>query len=274
MPELPEVADALRRISRFVRGRTIVAVSTHHPSVARHLPPAARRRLVGRTVTTLQRLGKHQLFHLDDGSDLLAHFRMTGDWAIARPGTALPPFARVVFTFDDDVRLVLVDPRVLGTITHHPADAPPTLDLGPDPLSRRFGAALLAEQLRRRRGPLKTVLLDQRVIAGLGNIYVAEALWHAQLDPRRASNTLHATECARLAHAIQAVLRAAPGGRYWERQTSDELWQVYDREGEPCRRCGAAIARFTQGGRSTYWCACQRHEHQKHEWHEWHEKHG
>src|SRR5690606_9909859 len=103
--------------------------------------------LVSRTIVTLQRLGKHQLFHLDDGSVLLAHFRMTGDWAIVRPGAELPPFARVVFTFDDDVRLALVDPRVLGTITYHGADDHPQLDLGPDPLTRHFGGPLLAEQL-------------------------------------------------------------------------------------------------------------------------------
>jgi formamidopyrimidine-DNA glycosylase len=259
MPELPEVADALRRIRRHVRGRTIVAVAAAHPSIARQLTPAVRRRVVGRVVERLERLGKHQLFHLDDGSVLLVHFRMTGDWAVVQPARDLPDFARAVLTLDNSVRLVLVDPRVLGTIAHHPPGAPPSLDLGPDPLSRAFGGPLLATQLHARRGPLKTVLLDQRVVAGLGNIYVAEALWRAQLAPTRAANTLSRNECEHLATAIQAVLRAAPTGRYWERLSSAQLWQVYDREDEPCPRCHTPIARFTQSARSTYHCPhCQR----------------
>jgi formamidopyrimidine-DNA glycosylase len=258
VPELPEVADALRRLRPHLLQRTLRRLEPRHPSVARHLPPAACRRAAGRTVVRLERRGKYQLLHLDDGALLLAHFRMTGDWEPLAPADPLPPHARLLLHCDDGTRIALVDPRVLGTVTYHAPGEPPVLPLGPEPLTRAFTPARLAAQLTGKRGPLKPVLLDQRVVAGLGNIYAAEACWHAGLDPRRPAGTLSPDEIAALTAAIKAVLRAAPRGRYWER-SGDPPWQVYDREGAACRRCDGTVARFTQAGRSTYWCpGCQR----------------
>jgi len=183
---------------------------------------------------------------------------MTGDWQPVRPTHALPDHTRLVIHCTDGARIAFVDPRVLGTVTVHPPHAPPALALGPEPLTRAFTGAVLAAALRDKRTPLKPALLDQRTVAGLGNIYTAEACWHAALDPARPAGSLSAEDCARLVVAIKQVLRAAPSGRYWLR-SGGPGWAVYDREGEPCTRCGGVIARVQQAGRSTYWCpSCQR----------------
>jgi formamidopyrimidine-DNA glycosylase len=258
MPELPEVAAALRRVRPHLLRQRIQRLQPLHPAVARHLPPAARRRAVGRTIVRLERRGKYQLFHCDDGTVLLAHFRMTGDWQPVAPQHPLPAHTRLVIHCASGTRVALVDPRVLGTLTVHPPHAPPALALGPEPLARGFTPAVLAQALAGKRTALKLALLDQRIVAGLGNIYAAEACWVAALDPARAAGTLAPAECTRLVQAIKQVLREAPTGRYWQRAAGPD-WAVYDREGQPCRRCHTPIARVPQGGRSTYWCpGCQR----------------
>jgi formamidopyrimidine-DNA glycosylase len=258
MPELPEVAAALRRIRPALRDRRIVRIELRHRAMAKALPPRARRALIGRRIIRLERRGKHQLFHLDDGATLLIHFRMTGDWQALRPTAPLPTHARVVIHCDDHSRVAFVDPRVLGTISYHAPGAPPTLDLGPEPLTRGFTPQVLAQAITTKRGPIKPTLLDQRVVAGLGNIYAAEACWLAAVDPTRTCASLTPDEIARLVHAIKHVLRHAPSQRYQDR-ADREVWAVYDREGRPCPRCATPIARLAQAGRSTYWCAgCQR----------------
>jgi formamidopyrimidine-DNA glycosylase len=205
----------------------------------------------------VERRGKHQLLHLDDGSVVHVHFRMTGDWDIGRVGEDDPPFARAALEFDDGTRASLVDSRALATLAlHDSSDALP--DLGPEPFDAAFTATSLGAALARRRGPIKPALLDQRVVAGLGNIYVAEALWLARISPRARAATLSDARRRRLVQAIRRVLRRAPAGRYWaDARTS--RWRVYDREGLPCPRCGATVARIVQAGRSTYYCPrCQR----------------
>jgi len=258
MPELPEVEAAARALARAVRGRTIARVEVLHPALARRLAPAAARSLAGRRIVGVTRRGKHQLIALDDGRVLVAHFRLNGDWVIGRDGEPLPRFARAAIVCTDGRRVVLEDSRALCTleVAARAEEALPAL--GPEPLSRGFTPAVLGAALARRRGPVKPALLDQRVVAGLGNIYAAEALWLARVSPFARASSLGAARLAVLVRAIKQVLRRAPPGRYWLAD-GERTWRVYDREGERCRRCGAAIRRRVQAGRSTFYCpACQR----------------
>ena len=260
MPELPEVEAAARVARRALVGRTIAAVEVMHPSIARRWTAADRRRCRGRRITAITRRGKSQLLHLDDGSTLVVHFRLDGDWVVDASGDALPPFARVAVRCTDGHRLVLTDPRALSTVTVHAPGAPPTFALGPEADDPTLTAPVLHARLAGRRAPIKQALLDQRIIAGLGNIYAAEALWRARLDPRRRGGSLEAPEVARLRRGIRAALTdgVAHLGRY-RTGARTAPWRVYDRAGLPCRRCRTPIATLAQGGRTTYWCpGCQR----------------
>ena len=256
MPELPEVQAALKALMRRVTGRTIARVRALHPSMRRRLTPARMRALVGARIVRVERRGKHQLMHLADGRLLHAHFRMNGDWAFGEITDEDPRFARAVFEFTDGTRLVFVDSRALGTIELHAAGAHPELGLGPDASDRAWTARQLGESLAVRRGPIKTALLDQGLVAGLGNIYAAESLWRGRIDPRAAGRSLSVVQVKALRSAIAAVLRRATGSRYTDDSTVD--LDVYDREGLPCRRCKTPIERIVQAGRSTYFCpVCQ-----------------
>ena len=260
MPELPEVAYAVRRLRRSAVGRAIVTVRALHPAPARALTAAVRRRLAGRRIVAAARRGKSQLLALDDGTTLVVHFRLDGDWAVVPPRQALPAFARVAFALDDGRILVLTDPRALSTVTVHPAADPPRFALGPEADDPALTAAALRDRLRNARTPIKVALLDQRRIAGLGNIYAAEALWRARIDPRTPAGQLSAARVARLLAGIRAALRDGikEAGRY---RTGERRhpFAVYDRAGAPCRRCGGRVRALTQAGRTTYWCPdCQR----------------
>ncbi|MEY4607914.1 MAG: hypothetical protein RL625_131 [Gemmatimonadota bacterium] len=255
MPELPEVADAVRRIRPRVRGRRILAVEPLHATTRRALAPAVRRRLVGRTITDVTRRGKYQLLLLDDGPPLVAHFRLDGDWVVQGSTAPLPPHARLKFTLDRDRALILTDPRALATVT---CGLIPTV--GPEADDAQLTAAALHARLVGTRTPIKLALMDQRRLAGLGNIYATEALWRAEIDPRTPAKHLTLSAAARLLRAIRAALRDGEcrAGRY-RTGTRTAPFKVYDRAGKPCTRCGATIAALTQGGRTTYWCpGCQR----------------
>lgn len=259
MPELPEVEFAVRRLRRAARGRVIAQLRAHHPSQRRTVTPAVARAARGQRIVEIVRRGKHQLLQLDNGATLLVHFKMDGDWVLDRRDTALPPHARATLDFTDGRRAVLVDPRALCTITWHAPDAPPALDLGPEPEDPTLTAALFRARLARKRGPIKPALLDQSVIAGAGNIYAAEACWHARISPRAAASSLSGERAARLLEGLRTALGDGHvnAGRY---HRGERLipFRAYDREGEPCDRCGTAIRRITQAGRSTYFCArCQ-----------------
>ncbi|GLC28493.1 bifunctional DNA-formamidopyrimidine glycosylase/DNA-(apurinic or apyrimidinic site) lyase [Roseisolibacter agri] len=260
MPELPEVEAAVRALRAAVVGRTIRDAHTRHAAARRALPDDVAAALTGRRIVGVTRMGKHQALALDDGSTLHAHFRMTGDWDVGRADAPLPPHARVVLTFDDGVRVALVDPRALGGITWHAPGQAPAPALGPDALDDAFDAAALRAALRTRRTAIKPALLDQRVVAGVGNIYAAEALWVARIDPRVAAASLGPARAERLVAAIRSVMRDAleTPGRYQDGEALERM-HVYGREGEPCTRCGATIRRIVQAGRSTYFCGgCQR----------------
>ena len=259
MPELPEVEHAVRRLRRAVRGRTILAVRAHHRSQARTLTPAVCRRLRGRTIVDVTRRGKHQLLHLDDGATLLVHFRLDGEWVLTREAVALPAHARVTFDLDAGKRLSLTDPRALCTVTWHAPSRPPEFDLGPEPDDRVVTAAWLKARLASKRGPIKPALLDQRLLAGLGNIYAQEACWRARIDPATPANALDLAQLRRLRTGIRAALADGHvnAGRYRDGERTIPF-KVYDREGEPCPRCRTPIRRMVQAGRGTWYCPhCQ-----------------
>jgi len=256
MPELPEVESAVRRLREAAVGKTIAKVALHHPALRRRISPAKLRSLRNARIREIERRGKHQLFLLDDGRVLHAHFRMSGDWHIDNTAEPLPRFARASVDFTDGSRVILEDPRALGTLELHAADAPPDLDLGPEPGDASLTATTLAAALLKKRGPIKPVLLDQRVIAGLGNIYAAESLWHSKISPTTPASRLTSKQVTSLLASIRKVIKAATGARYTDSSVS--RLAVYDREGKPCRRCKTTIERITQAGRSTYFCpTCQ-----------------
>jgi formamidopyrimidine-DNA glycosylase len=257
MPELPEVERAARRLRRAVSGKVIARVRLLHPALERLITRRAIATLRGHRVTGIEQRAKHQLLRLDDGRALHVHFRMAGDWAVDEVGDDLPRSARAAIDFADGTRLLLVDPRALSAMTLLAKGEDPFAVLGPDPSSPEFDRAL-ADALARRRIAVKPALLDQHVAAGVGNIYAAEALWESMIDPAAPANSLTSPEVARLALAIRTVLdRGRAGGRRY--REGENRFRVYDREGEPCPRCGTAIERIVQAGRSTCFCPhCQR----------------
>src|SRR5919108_5014029 len=258
MPELPEVEHAARTLARAASGERIRRAKIFHPYVGRHLTKASLRRLAGQRIRRVDRRGKHQLAVLDDGSMLHVHFRMTGDWTICAPGTELPRFARFVLELENGSRVVLTDPRALATVEVLRPGKSLTTVLGPDAISREFDAGHLRSALAKRRVSIKLALLDQRVVAGVGNIYAAEALWLARIDPRAPSSQLDARDAERLVRAIRRVLARGRDGTGRYSSTGGMRFNVYDRERKPCLRCGTPIARIVQGSRSTYWCpSCQ-----------------
>jgi len=275
MPELPEV-ETIRRDLEHLRGRTItrVCIASNADRIIRGVSPDAfARRISRRRIDDIARRGKYLLFHLSnrDGDPsvyLAVHLRMTGSLTHCRPDGDCGPYTRAVLSLDDGTELRYSDLRKLGQlwVVDRPEDAVGAL--GPEPLSDDFTADRLHESLMKRRAPVKAVLLDQRVIAGIGNIYADEALFAARLHPQRQASTLSADEARRLHRAIRRVLRDAIGNRgssfrdYVDgagREGSHQLKvKVFRRTGKECYVCGAEIARIKVGGRSTHFCPhCQ-----------------
>jgi len=273
MPELPEVETIRRDLLPDVVGRTItgVRVAPGASRVIRDVPVRAFvRRLAGRRIDDLTRRGKYLLFFLDGTRApvyLTVHLRMTGS-LLYRPPQADPPdaYVRAVITLDDGSELRYADLRKLGQmwLVDSPDDAVGAL--GPEPLDAAFTAAKLRETLSHRRAPIKAVLLDQRAVAGLGNIYTDEALFAARIHPLRLANTLSEPEAKRLHRAIRRVLNDALGNRgssfrdYVDaagREGTHQLRvKVFRRMGQPCYVCRTEIARIKVGGRSTHFCSC------------------
>jgi len=259
MPELPEVEKGARTLRAAGVGRTISGMRVLHRVYERALPAADAHRLVGRRITEVTRRGKHQLATLDDGSTLEIHFGMTGEWIVGATQDPVDRYARAILEFSDGTRITLDDSRAFGAIRLHAPGANVLPELGPDPTSAEFTAKALGTALRTRKVPIKVALLDQGVVAGLGNIYAAEALWLAKISPRARASSLSAERLTRLVRAIRDVLRRAPAARYTDREAGTHQWRVYDRAGEACRRCGTPIARIVQAARSTFYCRkCQK----------------
>jgi formamidopyrimidine-DNA glycosylase len=293
MPELPEVETVRRGLVPAMEGVRIARVTAHRGDLRFPLQKDFAARLDGRKVTGLGRRAKYLLADLDSGDVLLMHLGMSGSFRVTlgkngkTPGTFHYPRSEnrthdhVVFEMGNGAVIAFNDPRRFGymkIVARANLDDEPFLKaLGPEPLGNAFDAAMLAQACAGKKTSLKATLLDQRVVAGLGNIYVCEALFRAHLSPKRQASTLATkagapTEHAKkLVEAIRTVLNAAieAGGSSLRdhRQTSGELgyfqhsFQVYDREGEPCRTrgCRGTVKRFTQNGRSTFWCpSCQK----------------
>lgn len=282
MPELPEVETVCRGLRPHLEGRRLVRAVARRPDLRVPLPEAFAERLTGRVVMALDRRAKYILAHLDSGETMVVHLGMSGRMMVLAEGaTAARPRAgadsrhdHVVFDTDRGERIVYNDPRRFGLMTLVATDA---LDehqffagMGPEPLGNSFSGALLAERFAGRRAPVKTVLLDQRVVAGLGNIYVCESLYQAALRPPARAGSLTVAECERLAHEVRDVLQraiAAGGSSLRDYvQASGELgyfqhsFAVYGREGEPCPGCDcdAGIQRIVQSNRSTFYCAARQ----------------
>jgi len=260
VPELPEVERAARRLARAALGKTIASVSAIHPSLKRKLPPSHSCAVKGTRIKSIERRGKHQLLHLDSGDTLVVHFRMNGDWEIGTTQEALDPFARAVIDLSDGTRVSLVDRRALSSITLDKEGASSLPKLGREASDSSLDADYLLDVLKRKKIAIKPALMDQAVLAGLGNIYAAEALWEAEMDPRRAASKVDRAKLERLIESIRLVLspKKKLPGRYTDSRGASRF-AVYDREGKECRRCGGTILRIVQGGRSTYFCPdCQR----------------
>jgi formamidopyrimidine-DNA glycosylase len=260
MPELPEVERAARALTRAALGKAIALVRAVHPSLKRKLPPNRARLAKGRRIESIERRGKHQLLHLDSGDTLVVHFRMNGDWEIGTTSDTLDRFARAVIELADGTRISLVDRRALSSITLDRKGASSLPKLGREASDSALDADYLLDALKRKKIAIKPALMDQSVVAGLGNIYAAEALWEAELDPRTAAASVTRPNLERLVGAIRLVLspRKRLPGRYTDKRGASRF-AVYDREGEICRRCGGTIERIVQVGRSTYFCpSCQR----------------
>jgi formamidopyrimidine-DNA glycosylase len=259
VPELPEVEAARVRVERAVRGRRIrAAEAVHDPVVFRGVPP---RRLadamVGRTVRRVRRRGKHLWFELDRRPWPSFHFGMTGSFAVYGDPARRPRFWRIEIVFAGGVRLAFSDPRRFGRIRllDDPEREPPIALLGPDPLLEPPKARDLGALLARRRAPLKAVLLDQAVFAGVGNWVADEVLYQARLSPLRPAASLDAAEVARLRRALLAVLRRAVAVRA-DSDRFPRTWLFHTRwgraEGSTTAR-GEAIVHATVGGRTTAW---------------------
>jgi len=271
MPELPEVETVARGLRATLVGRTITdAQVLWARSVIPPDPNAFAHRLKGQAVNNVGRRGKWLVMTLSDGDTLLVHLRMSGRLVIESEACLDDRHLRVLFLLDDGRRLSFIDQRKFGRM-HLTNDPSPVLgDLGPEPLSEEFTSKQLKEMLEPRRGHIKPLLLDQRFLAGLGNIYTDEALWRAQIHPLRSANTLTSAEVQRLYDAIRAVLTSAiaSGGTTLEdeiyRQADGQTGEftsklaVYGRAEQPCPRCGQAIERIKVSQRGTHFCPrCQ-----------------
>ena len=270
MPELPEVETTVRGLVPVLEGRRLVSVEARRADLRYAFPPDLRQRLTGARVTGLGRRAKYGLIDTDRGDTMIFHLGMSGKWRI--DPAVIGAHDHLLLETDEGRRVVLNDPRRFGSIDIVPTEAlgdfPAFAKMGPEPLEDGFSASCLARALEGRSAPIKALLLDQRIVAGLGNIYVCEALHMAKIAPRRAAGRISKPRLADLVDAIKAVLLAAieAGGsslRDYARPNGDlgyfsSQWRVYGREGEACQ-CGAPIRRRTDSGRSTFFCAvCQR----------------
>ena len=275
MPELPEVEHVVRALSVAITGRRIIAADLRLKRLASGTSRAAfNNKLKGARIESVTRRGKFILMYLDSAAVLVVHLRMTGKFVRLTADQDLPAYSHAIFYLDDDRRLVFCDMRQFGRLRivslsqlHKTQEL---RQLAPEPLLEEFTFPYLRQTLLRSRRSLKTLLLDQTRVLGLGNIYAAEALFLARISPFAIAATLTRARTLRLHQAIRDVLEEAiesgstlkidledgDGGYF---STLDKFWRVYERAGEPCVKCGARIRRVVQAGRSTYFCPrCQR----------------
>ena len=282
MPELPEVEHVVRALRHTITGRTIVASEVRLPKLIAPLSAAAfQRKVKGSTINGVSRRGKFILIECHRGRNtgssrsdfiLAVHLRMTGKFLYLRPDDDVPKHSHAIFYFDNDRRLVFRDQRQFGVMKliagGQLARTKGIKELAPEPFGEDFNPEYLKSVLQRSRRSLKTLLLDQTKVLGLGNIYASEALFRARINPFKIASQLSTRRVPLLYEAVRDVLQIAVehirGPISLEEGFSygagfGNFWQVYDREGEPCVNCSTKIRRATHGGRSTYWCPrCQR----------------
>jgi formamidopyrimidine-DNA glycosylase len=274
MPELPEVETVRRQLAPVLEGRRLERVEITDGRLTRPLDPVVvAAELVGECVSAVERRGKYLIVRFESGRSLLVHLRMTGGLRHWSEGVGQPdPYVRAVARLDDGSDVTYRDVRRFGTwLLLEPDELAPYLDarLGPEPLAAGFTPAVLREQVSGRRAPVKAALLDQRTVAGVGNIYADEALWRAAVHPLQPAGELTRPQVAKLHAAVVAALEAgierqgatlrdyrqpsgAEGGMQHE-------FKVYGRAGEPCDRCGTPIDKIRVAGRGTWYCPrCQR----------------
>ncbi|HXZ02554.1 MAG TPA: bifunctional DNA-formamidopyrimidine glycosylase/DNA-(apurinic or apyrimidinic site) lyase [Stellaceae bacterium] len=273
MPELPEVETVRRGLALRLEGRRVARLRLNRADLRLPMPPDLSERVEGRRVERLGRRAKYILLHLEDGGVVIAHLGMSGRLVLSEPGSLAPadPHDHVVFTLEDGTELRFNDARRFGLLDYVDAAGLERhkffAHLGPEPLGNEFNGPALAARLDGKATPIKAALLDQRVVAGLGNIYVSESLFHAGLSPKRLAGTVTGARAEKLACAIRDVLeRAIAAGGSSLRdyvQASGELgyfqhhWAVYGKEGERCPGCDCrhGIRRIVQAGRSTFYCS-------------------
>ena len=286
MPELPEVETVRRGLAPALIGATILRVEQRRADLRFPFPKDFAERLQGKRVLKLARRAKYMVATLEGGPQLLIHLGMTGRFTIVEPkgttknlgefyfetgGEGHGRHDHVVFHLEGGTRLVYTDPRRFGVMDLFDDVHPLLEDLGAEPLGNEFSAEYLAAKFKGKAAPLKSALLDQKLVAGLGNIYVCEALFRSRLSPTRKARTLKAGDerLDTLTRNIRAVLTeaiAAGGSTLNDFANADgaegsfqQRFRVYDREGEPCRNCGTPIRRKVQAGRSTFHCPhCQK----------------
>lgn len=260
MPELPEVETIVRGLRKTITGATVEKLQVIDPRIS--LP---EKKIIGKRISAIERRGKYIVFRLSPSGSLIFHLRMSGRLLRVCPAGE-GKYSRLVLHLDTGV-LRFVNPRKLGTVEFSDDGFPH--ELGIDPLSPEFKERRLKSLLKTSRVPMKSFLMDQRKIAGLGNIYSAEALWRARIDPWRVANTITFKEARALHKGIVSVLQEAiehMGTTFSDYRDSEgnkgdfqRFLAVYGKEGEPCPRCGTMIERVKQAGRSTYFCpGCQK----------------
>jgi len=270
MPELPEVETTVRGLRPVLEGQRLASVETRRLDLRRAFPVDLRQRMTGATITGLTRRAKYGMIETDRGDSMVFHLGMSGRWRVD-PSETLAHDHLILVT-EGGRTVALNDPRRFGSVDLWPtadiAAYPPFLLMGPEPLGLQLTAAYLKTRFEGRQASVKALLLDQRIVAGLGNIYVCEALFLAGISPKRAAGTVSLARLKSLVVAIREVLESAilaggsslrdfvqPDGElgYFQKQ-----WRVYGREGALCT-CGGLVERYADGGRSTFWCPrCQR----------------
>jgi formamidopyrimidine-DNA glycosylase len=272
MPELPEVETTRRGLLAAVKGQEIVGVTVRRYDLRQPIPKTFAKTLTGTTITNVRRRAKYLLIDLDSGHILLSHLGMSGSFTIRQKAGFEPKtHDHVIIELKNRMLAVFYDPRrfgVMAVLKSAEEGAHPLLKhLGPEPLEKGFSAKYLATQLARRKGPIKPVLMDQKLVVGVGNIYASEALHLCGLNPSTPAHKL-AAKAAEIVNAINATLTAAiaSGGstlRDYVGATNEggyfqHEFKVYERDGQPCFTCATIIETCTHAGRSTYWCPeCQ-----------------
>lgn len=275
MPELPEVETVRTGLEKAIIGKRITHVHVNQSSLRKPVPEKFSDLVTNGVVRNIGRRGKYLIVELDNGINILVHLGMTGRLFYMRHHDERPEginfrHDHVVFQLSDEDFLIYNDPRRFGIVDAYSNNVihPSISQMGPEPLDADFGGPTLMKAFTKRKTPIKIALLDQSLVAGIGNIYACEALWRAKISPLRAASSLTVSQARLLASSVQDVLIDAieAGGSSLrdyrnadgEKGAFQDKFSVYDREGEGCQRCTGVVKRVTQGGRSTFYCpSCQ-----------------